>query len=131
MVLFLLSAVIAHAQVSDYKVVFDMTSKDSLNQQTLIRELTLIKESNPGAKLEVVVYAHGLDLVVKGRSSQQEAVERLARDQNVDFRVCAITLKRNNVDPSQLVTGVKTVADGIYEIISKQREGWGYIKVGR
>ena len=38
-------------------------------------------------------------------------------------------MKANNVDITQLVSGVQTVPDGIYEIISKQREGWGYIKV--
>jgi hypothetical protein len=40
-----------------------------------------------------------------------------------------MTMKRNNVDKSQLLPGVEIVPDGIYEIISKQHEGWGYIKV--
>jgi intracellular sulfur oxidation DsrE/DsrF family protein len=38
-------------------------------------------------------------------------------------------MKANSVDITQLVPGVQTVPDGIYEIITKQREGWGYIKV--
>jgi intracellular sulfur oxidation DsrE/DsrF family protein len=38
-------------------------------------------------------------------------------------------MKRMNVDKSQLIPGVEVVPDGIYEIISKQRENWGYIKV--
>ena len=33
------------------------------------------------------------------------------------------------LDKSQLLTGVQIVPDGIYEIVSKQQEGWGYIKV--
>ena len=37
--------------------------------------------------------------------------------------------KRYNVDKSQLLPGVEIVDDGIFEIISKQQEGWGYIKV--
>ena len=32
---------------------------------------------------------------------------------------------------SQLLEGVGTVPDGIYEIISKQHQGWGYIKAAR
>ena len=40
-------------------------------------------------------------------------------------------MKRNNIDKSQLIPGVEIVPDGIYEIILKQREGWGYIKVAR
>ena len=31
--------------------------------------------------------------------------------------------------PRQLLPGVQTVPDGIYEIVSKQQEHWGYIKV--
>jgi intracellular sulfur oxidation DsrE/DsrF family protein len=45
--------------------------------------------------------------------------------------VCAVALKNNNLDKSQLLPGVETVPDGIYEIISKQHEGWGYIKASR
>lgn len=40
-----------------------------------------------------------------------------------------MTMKRNNIDKSQLVPGVEVVPDGIYEIVSKQQAGWGYIKV--
>ncbi len=47
----------------------------------------------------------------------------------VAFRVCAIALRSNNVDTSQLLPGVQTVPDGRYEIVTKQQENWGYIKV--
>ena len=120
----------AEAQNSNYKVVFDMTSKDTVNQQALIRELNIISQTSPAAKLEVVTYGEGLNLVVKDRTSQQDAVAQLIKENRASFKVCAFSLKRNNVDKSQLIPGVEVVPDGIYEIISKQREGWGYIKVG-
>jgi intracellular sulfur oxidation DsrE/DsrF family protein len=41
-----------------------------------------------------------------------------------------MTMKRNNISKEQLVPGVEVVPDGIYEIVSKQHDGWGYIKVG-
>ncbi|HEX9512483.1 MAG TPA: DsrE family protein [Puia sp.] len=125
----LLMAVAASAQATPYKVVFDMTSKDTINQQSLIRELGLILGANPNASLEVVFYGQGLDLVVKDRSAQQPAVQKLIADKKVSFKVCAISMKRQNIDNSQLLPGVETVPDGIYELISKQHEGWGYIKV--
>jgi intracellular sulfur oxidation DsrE/DsrF family protein len=127
----LLSAYIMQAQNADYRVVFDMTSRDSMNQQAVVRELNLIREGNPDAKLEVVMYGQGIDLAIKGKSSQQPAVEKLLTDKGISFKICAIAMKRNNVDKSMLVPGVEVVPDGIYEIISKQREGWGYIKVAR
>lgn len=125
----ILFASFLHAQNADYKVVFDMTSKDTINQQTVVREANLIKQSNADAHIEVVVYSQGLDLVLKDKSSQAAAVSDLISNKNVAFKICAITMKRNNVDASQLINGVEIVPDGIYEIISKQHEGWGYIKV--
>ena len=126
----LLVTVVVNAQVKNYKVVFDMSSKDTVNQQSVTREIGLIMDANPDAKLEVVIYGQGLDLVVKDRSAQHAAIQKLIAGNKATFKVCAMTLKRNNIDKDQLVPGVEIVPDGIYEIISKQQEGWGYIKVG-
>ena len=119
-----------HAQTSNYKVVFDMSSRDSINQQAIVREIGLITGASPDAKLEVVIYGQGLELALKNRSSQQQAVEKIIASNKASFKVCAMTMKRNNIDSTQLVPGVEIVPDGIYEIISKQQAGWGYIKVG-
>ncbi|HZZ76821.1 MAG TPA: DsrE family protein [Puia sp.] len=118
------------AQTNNYRVVFDMSSRDTINQQAIVREIGLITGANPDAKLEVVIYGQGLDLAVKNRSVQQPAVEKIISSNKATFKVCAMTMKRNNIDSSQLVPGVEIVPDGIYEIISKQQAGWGYIKVG-
>lgn len=120
---------IAYAQQPEYKVVFDMTSKDTVNQQSLVRQINFIRQSNPNAKMEVVIYGQGLGLVIKNGSAQQEAVSRILTDKGISFKVCAITMKRYNVDKDSLLTGVQIVPDGIYEIVSKQQQGWGYIKV--
>lgn len=126
----MLASTVINAQVKNYKVVFDMSSKDTVNQQSITREIGLITDANPDAKLEVVIYGQGLDLAVKGRSAQQAAVQKLIADNKASFKVCAMTLKRNNIDKDQLVPGMEVVPDGIYEIVSKQQDGWGYIKVG-
>ena len=118
------------AQTSNYKVVFDMSSRDSINQQAIVREIGLITGASPDAKLEVVIYGQGLDLAIKNHSAQQTAVEKIIASNKASFKVCAMTMKRNNIDSTQLVPGIEIVPDGIYEIISKQQAGWGYIKVG-
>ncbi|HSZ34922.1 MAG TPA: DsrE family protein [Puia sp.] len=126
----ILIVVFAGAQTSNYKVVFDMSSRDSINQQAIVREIGLITGASPDAKLEIVIYGQGMDLVVKDRSPQQSAVEKIIADNKASFKVCAMTMKRTNIDKSQLIPGVEVVPDGVYEIISKQQQGWGYIKVG-
>jgi uncharacterized protein len=119
-----------NAQTPNYKVVFDMSSNDSVNQQSIVREIGLITDYSPDAKLEVVIYGKGMDYVVKGRSPQQDAIQKLITTNKAAFKVCEMTMKRNHIDQSQLIPGVEIVPDGIYEIISKQQQGWGYIKVG-
>jgi intracellular sulfur oxidation DsrE/DsrF family protein len=119
------------AQRADYKVVFDLTSRDSVDQKSVIRWLKEISEANPDAKMEVVMYAKGLELAVKDKSSVAEDVTRLAGNKNIIFSVCAVAMKNNNITADQLLPGIHVVPDGIYEIISKQREGWGYIKAAR
>lgn len=119
------------AQRADYKVVFDLTSRDTVDQKNMIRWLNEIAESNPDAKMEVVMYSKGLELAVTGKSYVAEDVTRLAGNKNITFSVCAVAMKNNHITADQLLPGVHIVPDGIYEIISKQREGWGYIKAAR
>jgi hypothetical protein len=127
-IFFLLTAHLLLAQQADYKVVFDMSSRDSINQQSLIREASLIIKENPAAMLEVVIYGQGIPLVTKSQTTQTKAIQDLMAGKNVSFKVCAFTMKRSNLTEADLLQGVQVVPDGIYEIISKQREGWGYIK---
>src|SRR6188508_1385857 len=113
----------------DYKVVFDLTSGDTLSQQTAIRWVREIINTEPTAQVEVVMFGKGLPLVVKDKSALADDVTSLANNKNVAFKVCAIALANLKIDKSQLLPGVQVVPDGIYEIVSKQRDGWGYIKV--
>lgn len=116
------------AQASDYKVVFDLTSNDPVAQQQVIRDAGLIKSAHPDAQVEVVLYGQGLDLVRKDKSTHTDDIANLIRN-GVDFKACHIAMDRQHITESQLISGVQTVPDGIYEIISKQRMGFGYIKV--
>jgi len=116
------------AQNVPYNVVFDLTSKDTNDHKTVIRWLTGISKERPDAKLEVVLYGQSLDMVVKDKSSVAPALAGLQQNQNISIKVCAATMKRYGIELTQLLPGVTVVGDGIYEIISRQREGWGYIK---
>ena len=113
----------------DYKVVFDLTSGDTLSQQTVIRWVNEVIKTEPTAQVEVVMFGKGLPLVVKDKSALANDVTSLATNKNVAFKVCAIAMANQKIDKSQLLTGVQIVPDGIYEIVSKQKEGWGYVKV--
>jgi intracellular sulfur oxidation DsrE/DsrF family protein len=127
-VILLFSATFTFAQ-KDYKVVFDLTSGDTLSQQTAIRWVNEIIKTEPTAQVEVVMFGKGLPLAVKDKSAVASDVTSLATNKNVAFKVCAIAMANQKIDKAQLLPGVQIVPDGIYEVVSKQKEGWGYIKV--
>jgi intracellular sulfur oxidation DsrE/DsrF family protein len=125
----LLSLGFVRTQTQPYRVVFDLTSRDTLDQKAVLRWIREVGTSSPSAQMEVVMYGKGFELVMPGRSAFDADVKDAMKNPNVTFKVCAIALKNNNVDKSQLLPGVQTVPDGIYELVSKQQERWGYIKV--
>ena len=118
-------------QAEPYQVVFDLTSRDPANQQAVLRWIKEISAANPRAEMEVVMYGQGLDLVVSGRTTPESDVKEALNTARVSFKVCAIALKNQKIDASQLLPKVEVVPDGIGEIVAKQRAGWGYIKVAR
>ncbi len=75
------------------------------------------------------MYAKGFELVMPDRSPYVAEVKEAMKNPNVAFRVCAIALRNGGVDKSQLLAGVETVPDGIHELVLKQQDHWGYIKV--
>jgi uncharacterized protein len=125
----LLTVGFVRSQRQPYRVVFDLTSRDTLEQKAVLRWLKEVGTASPDAQMEVVMYGKGFELAMPDRSSYIEDVKGAMKNPNVTFKVCAIALKNNNVDKSQLLPGVQVVPDGIYELVSKQQDHWGYIKV--
>src|SRR5688572_24842457 len=121
----------AWAQKVPYNVVFDITSKDTVVHQMLMRWVKGITTEYPDANIEVVFYGKSLDMITRDVSVVSADVLKFAAMKNVRFNVCEVALKNNKVEKSQLLEGVGTVPDGIYEIIARQHEGWGYIKASR
>ena len=113
---------------SDYRVVFDLTSKDSLDHKAVLRWVTEVAKASADARMEVVMYGQGVNMVTKNRTAVEETITKLVGNKNISFKVCEVALKNQGISKDQLLPGIETVPDGIYEIIKKQREGWGYIK---
>jgi uncharacterized protein len=116
------------AQTFPIKVVFDVTSKDTLVHQTTMRHIKMMSTAYPESEFEVVVYGGAISMFVKERTSVSDDIETYKDNQNVTFKLCAETMKRYDVDDDALLSGVDIVPDGILEIVTKQGEGWGYIK---
>jgi len=112
-----------------YRVAFDLTSRDSLDQKAVIRWIKEVSTSSPDAQIEVVMYAKGFELVMPDRSPFLADVQTAMKNPKVSFKVCAIAMKNNGIEKSQMLPGVEVVPDGIHELVMRQQENWGYIKV--
>ena len=75
------------------------------------------------------MYGKGFMLVMTERSRVIDEVRTALANSNISFAACDVALRNNGVEKRHLLPNVRTVPDGIFEIITKQKEGWGYIKV--
>lgn len=118
----------AYAQTKPVRIVFDVTSKDTLTHQAVMRHVNGMASSYPNSNFEVVVYGAAVSMFQKEKSTVSKDIETACTKKNVSFVVCEQAMKRHNIDKSQLLPGIVMVPDGILEIVMKQGEGWGYIK---
>ena len=116
------------AAYSGLKIVFQLTSADTVIHQTLMSQLKNYFSVAPNLQVEVVCHGGGLEMLVKSSSVVQADIKRYA-DRGVSFAACEFAMKKRNVTKDQLVAGAGTVISGVLEIAKKQQEGWSYIKL--
>ena len=127
---FLLSIILqSYAQQKPYNIVFDLTTSDTATHQRVIRWVNGILTSHPDAKIEVVFYGKALDMIVKDKSTVAGDIIKLGSENKVTFAACEHAMQVFNINKNQLLNGVTTVPDSLYELVIKQAEGYGYIKV--
>lgn len=124
----MLFAIGMQAQQQPIKMVFDVSSGDPDVHRAAARHLKGMSEAYPESRFEMVIYSGAYDLVTRKNSVAGETLELVAQRDNVEVVVCQQTLNHHKLGMDDLIPGITPVPDGIYEIISKQQEGWGYIK---
>lgn len=119
------------AQQNQHKIVFDFTKGDTASFSTMMRQLNNIVKATEGkAKLEVVCYGPGLDMLMKERTTVQQQIEEFHGKYNVVFSACEASMQRRGIVKSQLLPQTVTVPLASLEMSSKQQEGWSYMKAG-
>lgn len=117
-----------HAQEKPIKLVLDVSSENPEVHRTAARHLSLMSEAYPDSQFEMVIYSAAYKMVDKNASAARETLEQVVKLPNVSVVVCEQSIKRHNLTMDDLIPGVTTVPDGIYEIVMRQQQGWGYIK---
>ncbi len=116
------------AQNEPIKVVFDVTSSNPDVHRTAAKHLRLMAEAYPESEFELVVYSGAFKMVDKKSSVAGETLSTIVNRDNVSIVICEQTMKRHKMTMDDLIPGVGAVPDGIYELVMKQKQGWGYIK---
>ncbi len=114
---------------ADHKIVFQLTSNDTLAHKALMKQLGNILTLSPTTKLEVVCHGPGLSMLVNQTSIVTERISEFS-EKGVDFMACQFSMKERKVAKEELHSNAKIVPGGILEIVQKQEQGWSYIKAG-
>lgn len=113
----------------DHRIVFQLTTSDTLSHKALMKQLGNILTLSPTAQLEVVCHGPGLSMLVNQTSIVAKKISEFS-GKGVDFMACQFSMKERKVAKEELHSNAKIVPGGILEIVQKQEQGWSYIKAG-
>lgn len=111
------------------KVVFQLTTGDTLAHKALVKQLNNFLVAAPNAKLEVVCHNNGITFLQTDKTKQASGISAL-KAKGVDFVACENTLRERKIKREELMSECRTVPAGVVEVVLKQDAGWAYIKAG-
>ncbi len=128
---FVLAASGQAAPAKTHRVLFAVTSGDVIDwQMTLGNARNLIAGLKPEpVEVEIVSYSAGI-MMIKGDSAVAADIAAL-QAQGVKFVACQNAMRFHKLELKDLLPGVTPVPAGIVEVVTRQEQGWTYIKGGR
>lgn len=112
-----------------HKIVFQLTSDDTLVHKGLMKQLNNVLKAAPTTKIEVVCHGPGINFLVTDKTTVYTNIMQM-KAKGVTFEACENTLKEKNISKDRIIPEAGFVPSAIVEIITKQEEGWSYIKAG-
>lgn len=119
----------ATADGRPHKIVFQLSIDDSLAHKALMKQLNNITTVAPGTQIEVVCHGPGLSMLVMGKTTVQEKIQQLKK-KDIVFVACEFSMSERNIPREKIIPESGFVKAGIVEIVTKQEQGWSYIKSG-
>jgi uncharacterized protein len=112
-----------------HRIVFQVTTGDTLAHKQLMKQLGNIQTVAPGTQLEVVCHGPGLEMLLSDKSIVADKISKLSKT-GVVFNACEFSMKERKVEKTQMLPEAAYVPAGILEIVTRQEQGWSYIKAG-
>ena len=132
--LVLIAAIVGNAQNNKHsnkvhKIVFQLASDDSLVHKGLMKQLNNVLTAAPNAKIEVVCHGPGIYMLIQEKTTVQDKIQEMKK-RGIVFAACENTLKDRNISKDKVIAEAVIVPSALIEIITKQEQGWSYIKAG-
>lgn len=116
--------------LAKHKIVMQLTSSDPQVWKSLIKQLNNLKNGwKDSAMIEVVCHGPGLDFLTMEKSTVSNDISALFQ-RGVSFVACENTMRERNISRDSILPNTNFVLMGIAEIVTKQEQGWAYIKAG-
>lgn len=131
LVLLILGTVPGYAQSKSHHVLFVLTSSDDADWKLTIGNIRNLIVGLPGPDTEVEVVAYGPGLGFLRRASSTETDLQALMAQHVRFVACENSMRQQHITIQDLISGVGTVPSGVVEVVTRQEQGWSYLKAGR
>ena len=116
------------SSTKNYKVVFQLSSNDSLVHKSFVKQMNNLLNAMNNVTIEVVTHGPGVEFLLN-KSVYKNSIKRLT-DQGVIFLVCQNTLNEKKINTKELLWEAKVIPAGLAHIIARQSDGWSYVKVG-
>ena len=112
-----------------HKIVFHLSTDDTLVHKSLVKQLNNVLTAVPSATIEVVCHGPGIYFLVTDKTIVHDKISQL-KTKGITFAACENTLKERNISKDKIISEAFFVPSALVEIITKQEEGWSYIKSG-
>jgi intracellular sulfur oxidation DsrE/DsrF family protein len=121
----------------ELKLMLHVNSDDPHRLKNVLDEaeylLNTSSQDHRKIRIEILTNGKGLKLLQKNNSEYAQKVSSLSQDyQNVQFMACRIAINRYRKEHGvsiQLLPNVQIVPSAMEEALSRQREGWTYLRI--
>jgi intracellular sulfur oxidation DsrE/DsrF family protein len=110
-----------------HKMVMQFTVGDSTEQVAIVTQVGNVLAAWPKAQIEVVCHSSGLNVITANKSKVGKAISDLSA-KGVVFAACNNTMRRLKLSKEDLLPTAVIVPSAFVEIVTKQEEGWAYLK---
>jgi intracellular sulfur oxidation DsrE/DsrF family protein len=114
-----------------HHVVFTITSAEQADWNLTLGNMRNLLTAFGTDPYEVELVAFGPGITILQNPSAVLAEIQALQEKHVHFKACQNSMKGRNLTLADLVPGSEPVPAGIAEVVTKQEQGWTYIKGGR